>query len=319
MKYTIAIAGSTNHTVICAKTILQDSDFQVAWILTPSPKLIGRKQVLTKNPLHLFAEEHDLPCLEVSDKIDGAVEDAVLAQPKPSDFLLVVDFGYLVPEWLLKYPRIAPLNIHPSDLPRWRGSSPGQFVLLHGEKQSAVTLMVMGSGLDTGPIIKKEFFDVDPSWTQTEYYSYSFELIQKNLAEDLKKFASGELVASPQPELSPTPPARRLTREDGFISWGTLEAAMMGQVRTLQTSSLLLEAFAKVQSCPLLINQAVKALQPWPGVWTKVMMENGEKRMKILETEVAEELDSTRFLKLKIVQLEGEAPSDWQRISSLVK
>jgi methionyl-tRNA formyltransferase len=67
--------------------------------------------------------------------------------------LLVVDFGYLIPTWLLQLPAIAPLNIHPSELPKWRGSSPGQFALLFKNlgretTQTAVTLMVMNEGLD---------------------------------------------------------------------------------------------------------------------------------------------------------------------------
>jgi methionyl-tRNA formyltransferase len=311
--YTLSIAGSTSHTVQCAEALLNDGRFQINWILTPPPKPIGRKQVLTKNALHRFAEERNIPVLFVEKKIDSEVESKIKNFTQP-DLLLVVDFGYLIPGWLLKWPKIAPLNVHPSDLPKWRGSSPGQFVLLFGEKESAVTLMVMGAGMDTGPLVWQKKFLVQPEWTQTEYYRFSFDLISRDLAEKISAFAEGILSPTPQPTDSPTPIARRLTKDDGFITWPTLKSALMGQsTENADASELLRQVFNQVGSWNTTIVNATRGLAPWPGVWTIVQTTKGGKRMKVLEVTLADQK-----IELLNVQIEGQEIASWDQVKSQV-
>src|SRR5258708_7726522 len=122
-KYRIAIAGSTQHTVQCAEALFASPEFEITWILTPQPRLLGRKQILTKNPLHLFAEEHHVPLILLENTIDAAIQHRILTMNSAQavDFLLVIDFGYLIPDWLLDLPAIAPLNVHLSALPAGRG------------------------------------------------------------------------------------------------------------------------------------------------------------------------------------------------------
>jgi methionyl-tRNA formyltransferase len=312
-KYTVAIAGSTSHTTQCIDAILTDGLFEVVGVLTPSPKLVSRKQVLTKNAVHLLAEEKNWPVVLIEQKIDRSVEEKIIALPQP-DFLLVVDFGYLVPPWLLQLPKIAPINIHPSDLPRWRGASPGQFVLLYGEKESAVSIIVMGEGLDDGPIIHKEFFAVDPQWTQTEYYHFAFNLIGKVLAKKMVGVAEGSIVPSDQPAQSSTPQARRLTKDDGFVEWKILASTLNSKSEAADETSLLLkEVFAQVKNWSQVISNATHAFLPWPGVWTMVEVGGVQKRMKILDAEL-----SKGKLELLQVQLEGQTPTSWNQVKNVI-
>ncbi|MDR0463381.1 MAG: hypothetical protein LBG64_04145, partial [Pseudomonadales bacterium] len=57
-KYQVVIASSTNNGVKCAEALFAQNKFAIAGIITPSPKKIGRKQILTKNPLHQWAENN---------------------------------------------------------------------------------------------------------------------------------------------------------------------------------------------------------------------------------------------------------------------
>ncbi len=300
MTYSVAIAGSTTHTVICAKSLLADTRFRISWILTPAPKVIGRQQVLTKNPLHLFAEENHLPVILIDGKIDSTVREKISAAEQP-DFLLVVDFGYLIPKWLLELPTIAPLNIHPSLLPRWRGSSPGQFVLLYGEKQSAISIIIMDEKLDSGPLLYQEFFDVDQSWTQKEYYHFSFEKIANVLAEKMADFAEKKIIPTAQPTDSSTPLARRFTKDDGFVSWALI------QNKQANASPLLQEVFQKLHSWPHVLMNATRALSPWPTLWTIIPTTKGEKRMQIIKSRVN---DKNQFI-LDVVKIEGQNELPW--------
>lgn len=222
-KISIAFAGSTSRSLSLLKSLAQHPDFAISWVLTPSPKKVGRQQQLKKSPLQIWAEDHNILVELVEEKVSP-----LPANFSTPDYLLVVDFGYLIPGWLLELPNRASLNIHPSALPRWRGSSPGQFVLLSGETTSAVSLIKLTSKLDAGPIIAQEFFEVDASWTSADYYKHSFDLTQQHLPNWLLAYHQQQLPEKPQPEKSPTPLAKKIKKSDAFIEWMLLEKTNQG-------------------------------------------------------------------------------------------
>ncbi len=321
--YTIGIAGSTQHTTTCAQAIAADPRFEVSFVLTPSPKALGRKQIVTENPLHEWANLNSIPSVLIDTKITTAVRsevENVNLLGRPIDFLLVVDFGYLVPNWLLELPKLAPLNVHPSALPDWRGSSPGQFVLLSGAKRSAFTLMRMSPRLDDGPIIWQEWFDVNPIWTHADYYQTAFSILAPGLAGQIAAYAQSVIDGSPahtlQPELSPTPVARRLTKEDGMVAWQRVKKLINGEIVEDDSSdSPLLHELTNNsgQSWLEILPRAARALSPWPGLWTIVPTSKGPKRMKLLSILIAE-----GKLALEQVQIEGQLPAAFSAVKNLI-
>lgn len=320
MSYKIALAGSSKYTVMMAKALQADNRFRIVYTISPIPKLIGRKQVLTKNPLQAWAEANQITNFAVEKKIDVNLQQQ-LSNSGEIDFLLVVDFGYLIPSWLLKLPKIAPLNVHPSLLPKWRGSSPGQFALLFknlaGEtEQTAVTLMIMNEGLDQGPIITQLPFEIEENWTQNEYYDHAFKLMAEKLADLIDNLTQGKTISQDQPIESPTITAKRLTKEDSFVAWSDLQKLMQDgfeKVCLSETStanpSLLSNLLANEEICKdkkeqiqLIIN-ASKAFTPWPNVWTEIETNHGQKRMKIFSCHI-----NDQQLILDRVQIEGKNP-----------
>ncbi len=315
-KISIAIAGTTQRTRLCAEALSQAEDFEITWIVTPEPKPLGRKKVITPNPLHSFATEQSIPTLLIKNKITSVTRQEITQQPQV-DILLVVDFGYLVPSWLLALPQIAPLNIHPSELPKWRGSSPGQFALLYGEKKSAITLIEMNAQLDQGPIVAALPFNVDTAWTAEQYYQHSFELLAPELPNILKTYISNKK-SQPQPVSSPTPTARKLTKDDAFVPWNVIALARKGVEPSFITLPPLLEAARTAHtSLPALLVAATKAFSPWPNLWTKVETKQGEKRMKIISAVVTPKTTTANeSLTLETVQLEGKTPALFNQIKN---
>lgn len=335
-KITVGICGSTGRTVQCGTALAADDSFDVRWVITPPPKPIGRKKVITPSPLESWAVEQSsgevegdvsgsgIPVLHVHKKIgDIRAEIEEMQATRPVDILLVVDFGYLIPPWLLELPRVAPVNIHPSDLPKYRGSSPAQFALLAGETESAVCIMRLIWELDAGPIIKRLPFAVPPSMTQTEYYAVAFELASSALPGVLERFVKNGQ-SEDQPEDSPTVVAARLSREDGFVPG--LQAAssqpegwrsesevrdergdgptISGAVPEGIWDGISETVKSVVQkdnlSLPALLDRMVRAFSPWPGVWTTVGEYKGRRdvRLKVLEgtyDALSDEYDITRW------------------------
>jgi methionyl-tRNA formyltransferase len=328
MSYRIAIAGSTTHTVRMAAALQADPRFEIAYTVSPAPKPVGRQQVLTANPLAEWARDSQLENLEVARRLDDTLRAAITAAGE-IDLLLVVDFGYLIPQWLLDWPKIAPLNIHPSALPKWRGSSPGQFALLFEgltdhDQHSAITLMVMSAGLDEGAIINQLPFTIEPTWTQTEYYQHAFALLAPQLPDLLVTFAENPSHLTPQPAISPTMIARRLNKADSYVPWAALKQLQQGQfyetAENSDTNGLLLELLANSKLCPnaavqiRLISNACRAFQPWPKLWTLLPTHKGEQRMQIFSVAA-----NAQQLQLEQVQIEGKSPCRFAECRNVVK
>ncbi|PIR60072.1 MAG: hypothetical protein COU68_03105, partial [Candidatus Pacebacteria bacterium CG10_big_fil_rev_8_21_14_0_10_45_6] len=317
----IALAGTTHRTAQCAEALQTSSDFSIAWVLTPEPKPIGRKKIITANPLQLFAESQSIPVISIKNRISSKVKTSVL-EYGDIDLLLVVDFGYIVPEWLLDLPSIAPINIHPSELPKWRGSSPGQFVLLHGNKNSAITLIKMNSKLDQGPIIAALPFTVNPSWTAEDYYAQSFDLLCPQLASLILKYTN-ERLETEQPQLSPTPTAEKIAKNDTFIPWDLILQSTntpnmeINETQKASLSPILVEATKAHQNFAALIAAATRAFSPWPKVWTRIPTKQGEKRMQLHSVSVDTSAHGD-ILSLEMVQIEGQSPAQFNQIRTSI-
>lgn len=294
--YSVVCAGSTKNTLTCAKSLLGDERFFVKTVLTPAPKPSGRQKKINPNPLHTWSLDQNIPTVLVKDRLDQEIRQQL---EEEFDFLLVADFGYLVPRWLLTKPRFAPINIHPSALARWRGSAPGQYALLFGDQTSAVSIIEMTEKLDQGPIIAQLPFEVNTKWTQTEYYQKSFKLATKHLPDVLHDYALGKIKPKPQPAKSPTPLARQLSKQDAFVHWDMINTALKGQNRELAQ----------------LIERATRAFQPWPQLWTLAPThqdQKKEKRVKILQVRI----DKNRLV-LEKVQIEGVGqPTTWNQVKN---
>lgn len=341
--YTVIVAGTTARTLKCAMALSDDKRFQISTVITPSPKPVGRKKIITKNPLHAWADDKNLPVIliEKGAKIDKNIEKQLDGIAKP-DFLLVVDFGYLIPNWLLDLPKIASINVHPSALPRWRGSSPGQFAILFGDKNSAVSIMTINQKMDQGPILHQINFAIDPIWTQKNYYDHSFALASATLPQVLDDFATGKIQAKPQPENSPTPPARRLQKTDSYLPWEMLEKLQMGVKPDKKILPEILQtALPYHKNLGELLIASTKAFAGWPDLWTEIPTKNGKKRMKILEIVMAQkpttktpsalalvsapastltfESATTQTFQLKKVHIAGhEKPALWNQVKTIL-
>lgn len=333
--YRIIIAGSTQHTRLIAES-LRNSSLQIIGCLTPKPKPIGRKQIITPNPLHKWADQNQVPVVLIDQKIDRALEPEMhrqFRQPNQAeplcDILLVVDFGYYVPGWLLKKARKAPLNIHPSLLPRWRGSSPGQFALLYGDNPSAISLITVAKQMDQGDIWIQKEFAVNPHWNAADYYQHAFTEMAQDLPTVVSTILTDTAVSTEQPASSPTPVARKISKADCYLPWSALRATQTGKDSDYEVAQLELENYLHTPEfseppllaqilvkSPLLewtrwIERAVRAFAPWPKVWTLAPSIRGQQRLQLHQAHIQGDT-----LQLDRVQLEGQQPASFQQIKT---
>jgi methionyl-tRNA formyltransferase len=156
------------------------------------------------------------------------------------DGLLLVAYGQLVPGDLLAIARRPPLNVHPSLLPRHRGAAPVASTILAGDVVAGVSLMVMTSELDAGPLVAQWPVPLGGRETTPELEMRLAELAAEVVPPELERWAVGEADAQPQDDREATM-IHPFRRADGWIDWGLSAVA---------------------------VDRRVRALQPWPGAWT---------------------------------------------------
>ncbi len=128
---------------------------------------------------------------------------------------VLADYGQIVPAALLDLP-LGALNLHPSPLPRWRGAAPVPATIAAGDASTAVTLMRMDAGLDTGPIVAGVDVALRGDERAPELEARLAELAADLLAADSGPGSAGELGAGAAASEGATL-TRPLRREDGRL------------------------------------------------------------------------------------------------------
>ena len=207
-------------------------------VVTQPDRPAGRGGKLTPPPVKVAAEELGMTILQPSTLKDPDLR-ARLAAISPEVTVLVAYGEYIAPS-LLELPRRSSVNLHPSLLPRWRGSTPIQSAILAGDTVTGVSIIRMDKGLDTGPILSQREVTINPEETTPELSERLAHEGAELLAKTLPLWLRGELEERPQSEKGATL-THTLKKEDGLINWHHPAEQIARQVR---------------------------ALQPWPGTYT---------------------------------------------------
>jgi methionyl-tRNA formyltransferase len=253
----------------------------VALVCNPD-RPVGRKKIITapetkkriQNPESGIRNEIEILQPE---KIDNDFAEQ-LRNRRP-DFFIVAAYAKIMPKIVLDIPELGSLGIHPSLLPKYRGTSPIQSAILGGEKETGVTIYHMDEKADHGPILAHCASRIANGETYLQLEEELAELGGKLLVETVPKFMNGEIKDVAQDENAATF-TKKFGIQDGFVAPEDLEDAESGDPEKTET-----------------IFRKIRALNPEPGAWT---MRDG-KRLKLLEAKIA-----GNALRLTVTQREGE-------------
>lgn len=214
----------------------------VSGVVTQPDKPVGRSGKLQPTAVKKTALEHGLTVWQPEKASDPAFEETLRAcEP---EVIVVAAFGQILPASILTLPKYGCLNVHASLLPKYRGAAPIQWAVIDGEKTSGVTIMQMGEGLDTGDMLLKKEVVLSEDETGGSLFDRLCETGASALTEvlaGLDREGAASLHPEKQPEESPTPYARMITKADGAVDW-TKSAAE--------------------------IERLVRGLNPWPSAYT---------------------------------------------------
>ena len=210
---------------------LAEAGYEVAGVITQPDKPKGRGKSMLPTPVKEEALKHGFPVYQPV-KVRDPEFLQVLEKLEP-DIIVVAAFGQIIPKSILELPKYGCINIHASLLPKYRGAAPIQQAVIDGEKESGVTIMRMGTGLDTGDMISRIVVPIAKDETGGTLFDKLAEAGAKLLVETLPHIFDGTAVYEKQPEESPTPYAGMITKQMGLINFGKSAAELERLVRGL--------------------------------------------------------------------------------------
>ncbi len=178
----------------------------VALVLPQPDRPAGRRRRPTPPPVVTAAHELGLPVVQPARAADAMGEAAAAGLSA----MAICAYGQLIRRPFLE--QLPWLNLHPSDLPRWRGAAPVERALLAGDRTTAVTVMRIVEALDAGPLAARVPFAIGQDDDAGAVMARALDLGVPPLAEALAAAAAGTLQLTPQ-------------REDGVTYADKLEPA----------------------------------------------------------------------------------------------
>lgn len=255
MKYIYLSSG------LFGATVLANLETKPNLVITQPDRLGGRGQKqLLSTPVKQYCQQNNLSFIENLNQI----------QFNQFDLALVADFGVIIPASLLNQPKLGFFNIHPSLLPKYRGSTPLQTALINGEKQTGVSIIKMDEKVDHGPLVAQEKLAIDLNDTYLTLLDKTAKLGAEMVNRLFKQLSSPptslKLRGTKQNHQEATY-TKKLNKQDGYIP---IEQLIPYLTPILKKYNLLhlLPNQAEKPIDQLKLHNLIRGLSPWPGVWS---------------------------------------------------
>jgi methionyl-tRNA formyltransferase len=208
----------------------------------------------TPSPVEVAARRFGVPVL--TPKTLRNDEAAATFRAHGADAAVVVAYGLILPKTILDAVPLGCFNLHGSALPRWRGAAPINRAVMAGDADTAVMVMRMEEGLDTGPVAMAERLAIGPDMTAGELHDALAPLGADLMGRALAALEKGSLTLTPQSQDGVTY-AQKIDKGETRIDWR----------RPWQA-----------------VHDHIRGLSPFPGAWFELAATGAPVRIKVLRT-----------------------------------
>ncbi len=232
--------GTPDFSVNALSSLAASKNFNIPLVVTQPDRPKGRGKKLTPSPVKIAAQKLGLEIFQPED-INSKESIEKLSSLRP-DFFVITAFGQILTQEILDIPKIYPINIHASLLPKYRGSSPIQAAIRNMDTHTGVTTMVMAKELDAGDILLRATTPISPNDTAQDLHDTLSLLGADLIVKTIDQILAEQIVPRPQ-EHSKASYVKMLKKSDGEINWN----------------------LSNRQICA-----HINAMTPWPGAFTQL-------------------------------------------------
>ncbi len=258
MSLKIVFMGTPDFSVPALEAI-HAAGHSVLAVYSQPPRPAGRGLAERPSPVHAKASALGIP-VRTPRSLKDAAQQALFADLE-ADAAVVIAYGLILPAPVLAAPRLGCFNVHASALPRWRGAAPIQRAIMAGDHETAVMVMRMEEGLDTGPVGLTKTVPIGPDTTAGELHDALARRGAELIVAALAALDNGTFDALPQPAEGVTY-AAKIDKKETAIDF-TKPAAD--------------------------VHNHIRGLSPFPGAWFEATPAGGKpERIKVLRSTLGE-------------------------------
>ena len=229
----------------------------IAAVYSQPPRRAGRGMAEVLSPVHRAAKARGI---DVRTPLNFKHEtDRQAFRDLNADAAVVVAYGLILPEDILNAPRLGCFNVHASKLPRWRGAAPIQRAIMAGDSETAVNVMRMEKGLDTGPVCLGRDIAIGPDMSAGALHDVLSAAGARVMTDALARLEAGSLTETRQSDIGVTY-AAKIDKAETRIDFSCAATDVINHIR---------------------------GLSPAPGAWFEAAGGAKSERIKVLSAALA--------------------------------
>ena len=232
MALKIIFMGTPDFAVPILKSI-HESKHKILEVYTQPPTKKNRGLKIQNSPIHDFANKLNIPVRHpISFKDDIEIKHIKTLNP---DIIIVVAYGKILPEALLKIEKVLFINIHASLLPKWRGAAPIQRAIMNMDRESGVSIMKIVPKLDSGPVLLQSKIKIFEDTTYKELAEKMSKLGGKLILDAIKLIEDKKDIFVEQNE-SEVSYAKKIEKSECKINWNKNANEVIAKINALNSN-----------------------------------------------------------------------------------
>lgn len=211
----IIFAGTEKFSAKYLSSLIY-SLYDVILVISQPDQCFGRGQKVNFSPVKILSKENNIPILQPVDLNEKQFKYNLLQFH--ADIMIVVSYGKMIPKQIINMFPKGCINVHPSLLPRWRGSTPIQSSILNGDKKTGVSIIKMNDKIDSGNIINQIKCSISSKDTTQ---SLSLKLVKIGITalfEVLHNIITNTIIEKKQNEKYATF-SKKILKKDALLDW----------------------------------------------------------------------------------------------------
>lgn len=225
---TILFFGTEDFSAYTLEALIADG-YDIGAIITKPDTRRGRHKEFTKPRVKEIGEQNNIPVWQPTKLRDVADDIKQFGTPVG----VLVSYGKIIPRGIIDLFTPGIINLHPSLLPLYRGPSPIEAAILHGDTTTGISIMQLSAAMDAGPVYVQETIPLAGTETTTDLYVQFGTRGADLLVSALPQILDGTIPAAPQNDTAASY-CQLIKKEDGVIDWHKSAVEIEREVRAYQ-------------------------------------------------------------------------------------
>ena len=230
MNKKIVFMGTSDFAVPILKSLYQNG-YPISAVYTQPPKKSNRGQKINKSPIHIFSETLSYK-VRTPFTLQNNDQEKEYFKNLELDLVIVVAYGQIIPKEYLNLSKKGFINIHASQLPKWRGAAPIQRSLMNLDEETGISIMKINEKMDEGPIYDTFSMQIGKNQNAQDLSEKLANLASEKILNCLEDIFENKAVFKNQDHNIATY-AKKINKSEGKISWKENANKIIGKINGL--------------------------------------------------------------------------------------